>query len=172
MGLTRFPNGLTVNSTTALAYSASAGDGDLDCNRLFVAGVSSLAGNLIVGGTLAFSTSGNTPVGGVVSLAAYFTTASTAQTISVPAPFTGQIISAFMSIGATSARAAGYTVQVGSAGSVAVATVSNTITDAYAGQPLTTTITGVTTANGIQMVRGVQGTTGDTTMVILVQRIS
>lgn len=49
MGLTRFPNGLTTNSTTALAYSTNSGDGDLDCLDLYVQGTASVNGTLTAG---------------------------------------------------------------------------------------------------------------------------
>ena len=52
MGLTRFPNGVTANSTTALMYNTNAGDGDLDCLDLFTAGTASIAGNLMTVGTV------------------------------------------------------------------------------------------------------------------------
>ena len=35
MLLTRYPNGLTTNNTTALQYNSSAGDGDMDCDDMF-----------------------------------------------------------------------------------------------------------------------------------------
>lgn len=157
MGLTRFPNGLTVNSTTALQYNSNAGDGDMDCNRLFANQV-----------TVSTATPGI--VGELVALPVYFGTASTAQVVASGVPFAGQIIGTFVTIGSVSAVAAAYTVRVGSAGSIAVASVSNTITTSYAGESLTTTKTAFTTANGIQVTRGVQGTAGDTSLTLLLQK--
>jgi hypothetical protein len=43
MGLTRYPNGLTTNSTTALQYNANAGDGDVDCLDMFVSGTATIS---------------------------------------------------------------------------------------------------------------------------------
>jgi hypothetical protein len=163
MGLTRFPNGLTVRSTTGfspatLGYNSAATDGDIDCNRLFV--------NSLV----TVSTSNPGIIGEVVAVPVFFGTGSAAQVFGVAAPFAGDIIGAFVTIGSVSAVAAAYTVRVGSAGSVAVASVSNTITTSYDAESLTTTRTAFTTANGIQVTRGVQGTAGDTQLTLLLQK--
>ena len=56
MGLTRFPNGVTVNSTTALQYSSAAGDGAIDCNTLYTASTASFAGNIIGSTTITVGT--------------------------------------------------------------------------------------------------------------------
>lgn len=151
MPLTRFPNGVTVNSTTALQYNASAGDGDLDCNNLFL---------------------NNNFIGQVYAIPVYFGVSSAAQVLVTGVPFAGNIIGAYVTIGSVSAVAAAYTVRVGSAGSVAVASVANTITNSGAQEGLTTTTTAITTANGITATRGVQGTTGDSTLLVLVRRTS
>lgn len=157
MGLTRFPNGVTVNSTTAGQYNASAGDGDFDCNRLF-------ANQVIV--------STGTPgiVGQIVAVPILFSTGSAAQVLCVGAPFAGNIIGAFVTIGSVSAVVSQYTVQVGSAGAIAVASVTNTLTASYSNESLATTVTGFTTANGIKVSRAVQGTAGDTTLTLLLQK--
>jgi hypothetical protein len=149
MPLTRFPNGLTVNSTTALQYNSSAGDGDIDCNRLFA------NGNII---------------GQVVAIPIPFLVSSAAQVFSVAAPFTGDLIGAYVTIGSVSAVAAAYTVRIGSAGTVLVSSESNTITTSYAQEALTIDSAGVTTAAGLQITRGVQGTAGDTTLTLLFKR--
>lgn len=147
MPLTNFPNGVTTQINSA--QNASAGDGDLNCQDLYVDGVL---------------------YGEVVALSATFLVSSAVQALAVTVPFDGNLIGAFVTVGSVSAVAAGYTVRVGSAGSVAVATVSNTITDSYAGESLTTTTVAVTTANGIVCTRAVQGTAGDSALSLLLQR--
>lgn len=142
MPYTRFPNGVSVSST-AQADLPAAGEGNFY---------------------------GDNFIGQVVAVPVMFSTGSAAQILAVATPFAGQIIGAFVTIGSVSAVAAGYTVQVGSAGAIAVATVSNTITTAYAGQSLTTTTTAFTTANGIKCTRAAQGTAGDTTLTLLLKR--
>lgn len=170
MGLTRFPNGLTVNSTTALQYNSNAGDGDLDCNRLFTAGAASVGGALTVGGNLNLGTAGNVLIGQVVAIPVIFQSGSAAQTLPVMVPFAGNIVSAYVTMGSVSALVSQYTVQVGSAGAVSVASVTNTVSTAFASELLTTTIAAVTTANGIKVIRAAQGTAGETCLTLLVQR--
>lgn len=155
MPLTRFPNGLTACSTTALRYSSSATDGDIDMNNMYVAGTANITGPV---------------VGQHLFLTYNFSTGSAAQTISLPTPFSGSIVNTWMTIGSVSAIVASYTVQVGSAGSVSVATVANTITTAYAQEALTTTTTVVTTASGLLVTRSAQGTAGDSAIGILIRR--
>ena len=46
MPLTRYPNGITVNSTTSLAYNSAAGNGDIDCNNIYIAGQGSITGSI------------------------------------------------------------------------------------------------------------------------------
>lgn len=149
MGLTRLPNGVTACSTTALQYNSSATDGDLDCNNIYANGK---------------------VIGAEVVIQYTFGTASAAETAYLPVPFTGNIVSAYVTIGATSAVAAAYTVRIGSAGTVAVASVTNTITLNGAQESLATTSVSVTTASGITVVRGAQGTTGSTSIGVVFKR--
>lgn len=169
MGLTRYPNGLTVNSTTALAYSALAGDGDLDCNRLFTAGAASIGGALTIGGSLTVN-SANGIVGSILSIPVTFVSSSAQQTLPATIPWAGNIIGCMITIGSVSAVASQYTVQVGSAGAVSVASITNTLTTAFSTEALATTTTAVTTASGLKVIRAVQGTAGETSLAILLQR--
>lgn len=153
---TVFPKGVTATSTTSVGVRTV--DGEI------------YADTLVVGGTLSFGTATPGAIGQVVAVPVFFGTGSAAQVIAAAVPFNGNIVGAFVTIGSVSAVAAAYTVRVGSAGSVAVASVSNTITTAYAGESLTTTTTAFTTANGIQVTRGVQGTAGDTSLTLLLQK--
>lgn len=147
MSGTHFPNG--VSAQTKANTNTSAGAGDLDCANLYASG---------------------SLIGQVVNIPITFSSASTAQVLAAAIPFAGNIISTYVTVGSTSAVAAAYTVQVGSAGSVAVASVSNTITTSYAQESLTTTTTAVTTASGLKVTRGVQGTAGDTSLTIVLKR--
>ena len=144
MPYTRFPNGISV-STVAMASLPTAGEGNF-------------YGDLFIGQ--------------VVTQTVTFSTASTAQTLGVGCGFSGNIIGAFVTVGSVSAVSAAYTVRLGSAGSVSVASVANTNTDSYSNQSLTTTATAFTTANGISVVRGVQGTAGDSSLTLLLKRTS
>lgn len=159
---TNFPFGVTVSTSTSVGVRTAAGE--IYSDTLNIQGASSL------GGSLSVSTAQNGIIGQVAALAIQFGTGSAAQVYSMAMPFTGDIIGAFVTIGSVSAVAAGYTVRAGSAGSIAVATVANTITTAYAGESLTTTRTAVTTAQGIQVTRAAQGTAGDTGLTVLIQR--
>src|SRR3990167_5901639 len=123
MPLTRYPNGLTVNSTTALQYNSTATDGDLDCNRLFTVGTASLAGGAIITGTVsADSVVGNTWITTVA-----FSTASTSPTgiAGSPPDWATDLVGAFVTIGSVSAIVAAYTVRAGSAGTVYVSSENN-----------------------------------------------
>ena len=170
MPLTRYPNGLTVNSTTALAYSTAATDGDLDCNRLFTAGTASIAGGAIITGTVsAASVVGNTWVETVA-----FSTASTAQTVIAGSPpdWATDLVGAFVTIGSVSAIVAAYTVRAGSAGTVYVSSENNGAGIINYGKDANLTIdtATVSTTSGIQCVRGVQGTAGDSYLTLVFRR--
>ena len=169
MGLTRYPNGVTVCSTTALQYSSSAGDGDLDCNRLFTAGAASIAGAVTIGGTLTVGTA-NPIVGQLVAIPVVFGTGSAAQVFSVGVPFSGNLIGAYVTIGSVSAIAAAYTVRIGSAGTVLVSSEVNTITNSYAQESLTIDSATVSSASGLSVTRGTQGTAGDSALLLVIQR--
>ena len=152
MGLTRYPNGLTVNSTTALQYNSSAGDGDLDCNRLFVNDSSGV-------------------VGGVYAVNVQFLAASTLQIMAVAPPdFAASLIGAWVTVGSVSAIVAAYTVQGGSAGTVHVSSENNVTGVAYSKSSLAIDTAGITTTAGLSVTRGVQGTAGESFMTLLFRR--
>lgn len=77
----------------------------------------------------------------------------------------------YQTVSATSALVASYTIQVGSAGSVAVATVANATQSVGVVQSLTTTATTFDgTAAALVCIRSAQGTTGETTLILAVRR--
>lgn len=167
--LTHRPHGLTVCSTTALQYNASAGDGDMDCKDLFTLGTASvgaiLAGSGTIDGTLTIGTvslgvqgsAGSGFVGQRAYISGTFTSA--ASTVYHAVPFAGNLIGAITVADTTPRTCAGFTVRNGSAGSVAVATVALTFATA-SGQQVNPTITPitVTTASGISVVVITAGT--------------
>ncbi len=157
MPLTRFPNGLTVNSTTALSYNTAAGDGALDCNNLYVAG------------RITASTA-NTMVGERAYLNFSFGATSAATTIYVATPFGGNIIDCWTTSD-TTPRTTSLTVQAGSGGTVAVATVSITFATA-AGQQIEPTLTPtvITTASAIGVIMAAAGTAFTLSGTIVLQR--
>lgn len=148
MGKTHFPNGISAQA--ASAANASAGAGDLDCDKLYAE---------------------NGVIGEVISVPITFGTSSAAQVVGVPVPnFACNLVAAMVTVGSVSAVAAAYTVQGGSAGTVHVSGESNTITDSYAQEALTIDSAAISTAAGLQVTRGVQGTTGDTSLLLLFKR--
>lgn len=151
MPLTRFPNGVTVNSTTALVYNSNAVDGDLDCNRLF-------ANDAVIGAVWTETVS--------------FSTASTAQTVCAGAPpnWATDLVGAFVTVGSVSAIVAAYTIQGGSAGTVHVSSEDNTTGVTYSKSSLAIDTAAITTTAGIQCVRGVQGTAGDSYLTLVFRR--
>lgn len=58
MPLTRYPNGLTVCTTTALVYNVACTDsvGGIDCNNMYVAGTTSIATMLVTNATVTNAT--------------------------------------------------------------------------------------------------------------------
>jgi hypothetical protein len=144
MTYTRFPNGVSA-STVEQASLPAAGEGNF-------------YGDLFIGQNVIF------PI--------MFASSSAAQTLPVAIPFAANIISAFVTVGSVSAVAAAYTVQVGSAGSIAVASVSNTVTTSFANESLALTTVAVTSAVGVKVIRGVQGTAGETMLTLLLKRTS
>lgn len=167
MPATHFPNGIsTVSGGTTSAGGALF-------NTLIVNSAATLSGAGTFGG-LVTANAGLTVVGaitGETQLLTYtFSTASTAQTASLPVPWAGNVTAFYVVTGSVASVVANYTVQVGSAGSVAVATVANTTSVVGGQEGLTTTTTAFTTASGLRITRGTQGTAGDTTIGVLVQR--
>lgn len=162
MPLTSYPNGLTTavltkTSTGAtIGQNSAAGDGDCDIKgTAYIAGSANITGNVI---------------GQHILLTYTFSTVSTAQIIALPSPFTGQHIATYVTVGSVSAVLANYSVQIGSAGSVSVATVANTVTTSYLQESIATTTTNISTASGFQVTRSAQGTTGDTVIGLLLRR--
>ena len=152
MGLTRYPNGVTVASGTTLAYNSAAGDGDLDCNRLFTNDAQGV-------------------IGGVYAVNVQFLAASTLQIMAVAAPdFAANLVGAWVTVGSVSAIVAAYTVQGGSAGTVHVSSENNTTGVAYSKSSLAIDTPGITTTAGISVTRGVQGTAGESFVTLLFRR--
>jgi hypothetical protein len=143
MPLTHFPNGLSVQ--TASADNSSAGAGALQA----------AAGSVF----------GQTTV-----VTFKFASTSTAETGYIPTPFDGNITAAYVITGATITVTTGFTVRVGSAGSVAVATVANTSGLLGRQSSLTTTTTAITTADSIGVTKAAAGTTGTMTIGVVVAR--
>src|SRR3990167_632367 len=102
MGLTHFPNGVSAQNTSAV--NASAGTGDLDCVDLYASGALDVAGAV---------------VGETVVVGHTFGSASTADVAPISPCITGTVVSTFITLGSVSALVAAYTVQVGTALTVA-----------------------------------------------------
>ena len=161
MGLTNYPNGVSTRATSAA--NTAAGDGDLNCLDLFVDGTATITGVLVSN-----STAGIT--GQYAGLVYTFGTASGLQVTSIAVPFAGSIDQVYVTTGSVSAVVASYTVRVGSAGSVAVASVSNTTASQGVQEALTTTATTYAITNALVATRSVQGTAGDTSICIVVRK--
>ena len=99
----------------------------------------------------------------------YFAASSALQQIAVTTGIASCSIDAvYLTFSTVSALVAAYTVQVGSAGAVAVATVSNTTASVGVAQSLTTTLTTFNgTSSALVCIRSVQGTAGDTVLTLL-----
>jgi hypothetical protein len=146
MSGTHFPNGISVQEKSAT--NASAGAGDLDCVDLYVSG----------------------DVNGQDAIVQYtFGSASTSEVTYIPAPFDGDITDAFVTV-VTSARVAAYTVRQGSAGTVSISSEGNTTGVSGSISSLTIDSASITTASALQFTRGVQGTTGVTTLSLVIKR--
>ena len=191
MPLTQFPNG--ISTRTSASTNSSAGDNDLTCLDLFVdgtvsiTGATTITGSAIVTGSASITgglvVTGVGSFGGILSSASTagitgqygaliftFGTASTAQVTSIPVPFAGNIEACYVTTGSVSAVVAGYTVRVGSAGTVAVATVSNTTASQGVQELLTITTTTFAITNALVCTRSVQGTAGDTAICVVVRK--
>ena len=168
MPLTRFPNGLTACSTTALRYNSSATDGDGDFNNIYGNGTITVGTVSVTGQLIQASTAG--VVGQLAALTYTFGTGSAVQQTSIATPFAGRIENVYVTTGSVSAVVAAYTIQVGSAGSVAVASVANTTASVGVQESLTTTATTFAITNGLVAIRSVQGTAGDTSICIVVRK--
>ena len=140
MPATHFPNGISAQTASATNTNLSAGQ--LDATKYY---------------------------GETASIQYTFGSASAAESVYVPAPFNGNIINAQVVV-VTSARVAAYTVRQGSAGTVSVASQSNTTGVAGSKSSLTIASAAVTTASGLLFTRGAQGSTGVTTLSLTIQR--
>lgn len=109
-------------------------------------------------------------VGQLDSLIYTFGVSSALQVTSIPVPFAGSIDKVYVTTGSVSAVVAQYTIRVGSAGSVAVATVSNTTASQGVQELLTTSATTYAITNAIVATRSAQGTAGDTAICIVVRK--
>lgn len=187
MPLTRFPNGLTVNSTTALVYNTAAGDGAIDCNNLYVAGVSSVATaimtnttvttltattlNVLSSGRFSISTStAATFIGERVYIP--FTFTSAAITTYLVNPVAGNIVDCWVLADTTPRTCSAFTLYAnGTAGTVCVASVSLAFATAI-GQQVQPTLTGAVqgVATGFAIVVTTAGTACNFSGMIVVQR--
>lgn len=161
MPLTSFPFGLTAQQLTSV--NASAGSGDIDCVDIFAAGTVTVTGQIISQSTAGI-------VGQYANVNYTFSTASTLQVTSIPIPFSGRIEQVYVTTGSVSAVVANYTIQIGSAGSVAVATVANTTASQGVQEALTTTATTYAITNALVVTRSAQGTAGDTAVCIVIRK--
>lgn len=173
MGLTNFPNGISTRATSAA--NTAAGDGDFNCLDMFVDGTATITGGQTFTGAASFSStltigSGTGIIGSYSYIPAYFAVSSAVQQISVPVPYAGELDAVTVFTGSVASVAAGYTVRVGSAGSIAVATVTNTTAVVGAGEALTTTATTFGALSALVCIRSVQGTAGDTSIILAVRR--
>lgn len=160
MSHTRFPNGVSVSTGTSIRTT----NGQMYADSAAIAGVCSI-------NTLQLSTANNGYVGQLVYIPVYFGTASAAQNVFAPGPgFAGSVVGAIVTIGSVSAIASQYSVLIGSAGAVCVATVTNTLTASGSAESLATTEQTFTAAQGFKCTRAVQGTAGDSILMLLVKR--
>lgn len=178
MPLTRYPNGLTVCTTTALVYNAAATDsiGAIDCNRLFVVGTTSA--NVINVTTLNVSTAGSFSIGTATMIGERyyvpFTFTSATATTYYPTPFSGNIIDCWITCDTTPRTCSAFTLYAGgTAGSVSVASVALAYATAIGQQiqPTLTTQTGIT-ATGFAIVVTTAGSAANFSGVFVVQRTS
>lgn len=153
MPWTNFPNGISLTTATGTV------SGQL------TATTGSFAGTLTIG-------SATQIIGAYTLIPVYFGTASALEQKSVSVGFPScSLDGVYHSVSATSALVANYTVQVGSAGAVAVATVANTTSSVGVIQALTTTATTFDgTSSALVCIRSVQGTTGETVLTLVVRR--
>lgn len=187
MGLTRFPNGITVNSTTANVYNASAGDGALDCLNLYVQGTTSAG---VINVTTLNATAGNittltVPSTGRLSIGTGTAASMIGERIYIPFTFTsatvatylanpvaGNIIDCWVLADTTPRVCSAFTLYAnGTAGTVVVASVALTYATAIGQQvqpTLTPALQGV--ATGLAIVVTTAGSAVNFSGVIVIQR--
>lgn len=169
---------LTIGTGTIAAAKITATTGSF--TALLTAGTASISGAIIGGTTITVGTVSATGqlisahtagvVGQLAALNYTFSTASALQVVSIATPFAGSIDNFYVTTGSVSAVVAQYTVRVGSAGSVAVATVANTTASQGVQESLTTSATTYALTNGLVVTRSAQGTAGDTSICIVVRK--
>ena len=159
MPWTNFPNGISCTTATGTV------SGQLTCSIL------SVSGAVTYGSTITLS-SASQIVNQTYFIPVVFGTASALEQKAIVTGFPNCSLDAvYQTVSATSALVANYTVQVGSAGAVAVATVANTTQSVGVVNSLTTTaVTFDGTASALVCIRSVQGTTGETSLVLVVRR--
>lgn len=189
MPLTRFPNGLTVNSTSALSYTTAAGDGAVDCNNLYVAGVSSVATqimanatatNLTVSTLLSVASAGRFTISTATAATfigerAYipFTFTSAAATTYFATPFAGNIVDCWVVCDTTPRTCSAFTLYAnGTAGTVVVASVATLVYATAIGQQVQPTLTAATQslATGFAIVVTTAGSAANFSGVLTLQR--
>jgi len=157
-----FSGTLSVGSAATFSSDMQV-QGTADFTHTMTATTISASGQLISGSTAGV-------VGQLASLIYTFDTTSALQVTSIPVPFAGRIENVYITTGSVSAIVAAYTVRVGSAGSVAVATVSNTTASQGVQEALTTSATTYAITNALVVTRSAQGTAGDTAICIVVRK--
>lgn len=165
MPLTHRPHGLTVCSTTALVYNSAAGDGDLDCNRLFTAGTASIASiNLTLGGT-----AGTNLIGERAYINGTFTSA--AGTTYLATPINGNIVDVITTADTTPRTCSAFTLRAGTAGTVYVASVALAFATA-AGQQVRPALTSaaITTASALQIVVTTAGSAANFSYTVVIEK--
>ena len=177
MPWTNFPFGISLTTATGTV------SGQLNASNITVTSSTNAAVGTITAGTVsagAIIASGTITVGsatqiigGYTILPVFFAASSALQQLSAPTPgFSNCSLDAvYLTFSTVSALVANYTVQVGSAGAVAVATVANTTASVGVAQSLTTTAqTFDGTASSLICIRSVQGTAGDSVLTLVVRR--
>lgn len=187
MPLTRFPNGLTTNSTSALVYNASAGDGSVDALTLFVQGTATITSisatsvsatsatitNLSVPSTGTFTIGTSTAakmIGERVYIPISFTSA--AITTYYACPIAGNIIDCWVTADATPRTCSAFTLYAGgTGGTVVVASVALAYATAI-GQQFQPTLTpaAAITATGLAIVVTTAGTACNFQGMVVIQR--
>lgn len=192
MPLTRFPNGVTVCSTTALTYNTAAGDGAVDCLSLYVSGTSSVGTLTVTSGTfttltatnatattLTVLTSGRFSIGTsstitMIGERAYIPIAFTSAAVTTyyASPFAGNVVDCWIVADTTPRTCSAFTLYAnGTAGTVCVASVALAYATAI-GQQVQPTLSAAaqSVATGFAIVVTTAGTACNFQGVIVLQR--
>lgn len=184
MPLTRYPNGVTVCTTSALVYNTACTDsvGGIDCLNLFVQGTTSAgtitatnvtATNVTVSTAGRFSigtTSGATMIGERIYIPFTFTSATV--TTYLANPVAGTIVDCWVLADTTPRTCSAFTLYAGgTAGTVVVASVALAYATAI-GQQIQPTLTPATaiTATGLAFVVTTAGSACNFSGVVVIQR--